>query len=95
MISIIIIRDININQHQINEYVICFIYMTKINDQKKKIRVIFRRELHMINVLKIIVFINNDIMNVKNISINSAKRIVKIKSCKIIVLIEVVMALRM
>lgn len=56
---------------------------------KKRFKVTFRRELYIINVLKINLLINNDIINAKNIFIDSTKRIVKIDNCKIIVLIEI------
>ena len=63
--------------------------MTEIDDQTKKIRAIFRRELYVINALKINVFIDNDIMSAKNILIDLTKRIIKIERYKIIVSIKV------
>ena len=89
MTLFITIRDIKTNQHQIIEYMICFIYIVEINKKDEKIHIIFNRELYIVDALKINILIDNDIMSAKDIFINLKKCTVIINSCNIIVFIKI------
>ena len=89
MIIFIIIRDLKIDKHIINEYVIVFMIFTEKNDKKNDVRVMFRREAHIINNLKINIFMKNEIMNFEKIFVDFEKSIARINSCSVIVFIEI------
>ena len=89
MTSLITNRDIKINQHQMIEYIIYSIYIAEINEKDEKIRVMFKRELYVINVLKANVLIDNNIMSAKDIFIDLEKRTIIIDSCNVIVFIKI------
>ena len=55
----------------------------------KKIRVIFKRELHIVNALKTNILINNNIINSKDIFKNLKKYTVIINNYNVIVFIEI------
>lgn len=65
MFTSITIRDLNINQHNINKYAYIPIYLFK----NKNIIFIFHK-MHIINNLNIKIFIDIDIMKLKNIILN-------------------------
>ena len=89
MITFITIRDLDIDKHIISEYVIIFMIFTKENDQENDVRVMFRREIHIMNNLKINILMKNEIMNFEKISIDFEKNTARINSCSVIVSIEV------
>ena len=84
-----IIRDLDINKHQINEYALIFIYIENKDENEKTARACFRRKIHIVDDLKANMFINNDVMKSKNINVSSNKRIAYIENCKIIVLMKI------
>ena len=71
MIIFLKIRDLNIHRHESSKYVICDIHLKK-ND--KSITSIFRREIYLMNNFKTNMLINNNIIESKNIIINSIKK---------------------
>ena len=75
MITFITIRDLKTDKYIINEYVIVFMIFTEKNDKKNDVRVMFRREAHIMNNLKINIFMKNEIMNLKKIFIDFEKNI--------------------
>ena len=89
MIIFLIIRDLSINKYQNVEYVIFFIYIINRNDVDNNVRTCFRRETHVVDDLKINIFIENNVINVENFFINFQKKIVYVKKCKIIIFIEI------
>ena len=64
-------------------------YFTRKNDSKKQIRACFRREIHVVDDLKVNILIDIDIIDVENISIDVSNKKTRIKSCNVIVFIEV------
>lgn len=89
MTTFVTIRDLNVNRHSIDEYVLIFFYIIEKNDQKNKICIIFRREVYLINNLKTNILIEINIISSKRIVVDSITRTTKIDSCKIIVSIEI------
>ncbi|KAL8817991.1 MAG: hypothetical protein Q9191_008035, partial [Dirinaria sp. TL-2023a] len=71
------------------EYVIAFMYFTRADDKRNRVRVMIRRELHVVDDLKVNVLIDNDIMSAEDISIDLEKRVARIDSCGVIVSIEI------
>jgi len=66
-----------------------FFYIIEKNDKKNKIRTMFCCETHLINNLKTNIFIEINIINFKKIVVDFITCIARIKSCKIIILIEI------
>ena len=88
MITFIMIYDLNIDKHIINEYVIVFMIFIKKNDKSNDVRVMFRREVHIKNNLKINIFMRNKIISSKKIFINFENDIARINSCNVIIFIK-------
>ena len=88
MIIFITIRDLKTDKYIINEYVIIFMIFTEKNDKKNNVRVMFRREAHIMNNLKINILMKNEILSFKEIFIDFEKSIARINSCSVIVFIE-------
>ena len=88
MITSLKIRELNTQQHESFEYVICDIYI-KNTKNDKSITFVFRREMHLIDNFKINMFIDNDVIDVEKIIINSIKRKTFIINIDVIVLIKV------
>ena len=66
-----------------------FNYIEVKNENKKTVRACFRKEIHIVDDLKINMFIENDVMKSKDINVLSNKKIAYIKSCKIIVSVKI------
>ncbi len=66
-----------------------FFYIIKKNNKENKICTMFRCEIHLINDLKTNIFIEINIISSKRIVVNLITCIAKIKSYKIIILIEI------
>ena len=67
------IRDLNIQKHENYKYVICDIHMKDIKNNKS-ITSILRREIHLINNFKTNMLINNNVIDVENIVVDSIKK---------------------
>ena len=65
MLTLIIIYNLDINQHNISEYIYIFIYLFESKDMK-----FISREMHIINNLNIKIFIKIDIMKFKDIMLD-------------------------
>ena len=84
------VRDLKIIKHKINEYVLIFICIyDKDNIINKKVRVCFMKEMHIIDDLKINIFINNNIDKFENIIIFIESYIAYIDYCDVIVSLKV------
>ena len=88
MISSFQIRDLNTNRHESWKYVIYDIHMfdTK-NDQK--ITSLFKREVHLVDNLKINMFLSNDIIEFEDFAIDMIKRHAMIDSIDIIISLKI------
>ena len=84
-----IIRDLDINKHQINKYALIFIYIKNKDEKEKTTRACLRRKIYIIDDLKANMFIDNDVMKSKNINVSLNKEIAYIENCKIIVLMKI------
>ena len=64
------VKNLNLAIHDINEYILILIYIS-IN-KKNDIKILYRifKEIHLINNLKIYLFIDNNIINLKKIILN-------------------------
>ena len=81
----ITVRNIDANKYRTKKYVICFIYFRDTNDQRRKIRVCIRREIHLMKELKINVLIETNILTSKKFVLNFKKNETSIKSCSVII----------
>ena len=88
MITSLKIRELNTQQHESFEYVICDIHI-KNTKNDKSITFVFRHEMHLIDNFKINMFIDNDVIDAKKIIINSIKREAFITNIDVIVSIKV------
>ena len=88
MIIFITVRGLRIDKHIINEYAIVFMIFIEKNDKGNDVRVMFRREVHIVNNLKINILIKNEIMGPEEMFIDFEKNTARINSCSVIVLIE-------
>ena len=81
-------RGLNIDKHIINEYIIIFMIFTEKDDKSNDVRVMFRRETHIMNNLKVNIFMKNEIINFEEIFIDFDKVTARINSCNIIISIK-------
>ena len=88
MITFLKIRDLNTHRHESAEYVICDIHLKK-EKNDKSITSILRREVHLINNFKANMLIDNDVIESKEIIINSIKKQTFITSTNATISIEV------
>ena len=88
MITSFTIREIVIDQHQTFEYVIASMYFL---DQKndKIVKIIIRREIHLINNLKINMLIDNDVIDSKKWNIDNEHNKITIDSCDVTIFIDI------
>ncbi len=80
MISFLTIREIDANVHEMKKYVNFSIYLSSKINSKKKIEI--HKKIHLVENLKINMFINNDILESKNIIINIQEKKVIISNCQ-------------
>lgn len=73
MFTLITIRGLNINQHNVNEYILIFIYLLK-----NKNMTFIIREIHIIDNLNVKTLIEIDIMKSKCIMLNLQRDIITI-----------------
>jgi hypothetical protein len=90
MITFLNVRDLEINKHETFEYIIASIYFAEKIIQKKLIREVIRREVHLIDDFKVNMLIENDILDLEDIFINDVNNKVIIASCQhMIISIEI------
>ena len=82
------IRDLNINRHENEKYVIFDIYIFNTKNDKKII-LLFKRKMYFVNNLKTNIFLNNNIINFKNFTIDIIKRQIIIVNIDIIVVLKI------
>ena len=73
MITSLKMRDLSTNRHESWKYVICDIHLKSMKDDKSIISML-RREIHLINNLNTNMLIDNDVLDSKDVVINSIKR---------------------
>jgi hypothetical protein len=85
------VRELKTNKHEILKYIIAIIYFSEsFAKDEKFIREMIRREIHLMNNLKINMFIENDILDSEKIFIDDVNNKVIIVSCEhMIILIEI------
>ena len=89
MIIFITMRDLNTDKHIINKYIIVFIIFIEKNNKSNDVCVMFRREVHVIDNLKINIFMKNEIMNLKKIFIDFDHNIARINNCNVNIFIKI------
>ncbi len=89
MITSLNVRELNINKHEIWEYIIAIIYFSEKIKQEKLIRKVIRREMHLIDDLKANMLIDNDILEFEDIFIDDVNNKATIVNCDMIILIEI------
>ena len=89
IISSFQIRDLNINRYENWKYVICDIHMFDTKNDKKIIS-LFKYKMHFVNNLKTNMFLNNNIINFENFTIDMIKRQIIIVNINIIVVLKYV-----
>ena len=85
----LIVRDLDINKHQTNKYALIFIYIKDKDESNKTTRACFRKKIHIIDDLKTNMFIDNNIMKLKNINVSSSKKTAYINNCHIIISMKI------
>ena len=88
IIILLKIRELNIQQHKSYNYIICDIHLQNIKNNKFVISII-RREIYLINNFKVNILIDNNVINIENIILNSIKKQIFIISIDVIISIEV------
>jgi hypothetical protein len=74
------VRGVNISKYKINEYIILLIYFPGINNNRKKVLIYIKREVYLVDSLRVKIFINNNIILLKGIIINIIKKSIYINS---------------
>ena len=73
-------RGVGSSTHETSKYITHEIYLPGIDKDGNQILAYIRRELHIINNLRVKILIGNDILGLKNIAINIAKKIATIRT---------------
>ena len=87
MIISLKIRDFETKMHETSKYVITNIHLFDTKNDKK-ITSIIRREIHLIDDLKINMFLENDIMKSKRIVINITKKFVVVNNIDVTIFLK-------
>ena len=87
MIISLKIRDFETKMHETSKYVITNIHLLDTKNDKK-ITSIIRREIHLIDDLKINMFFENDIMKSERIVINITKKIVVVNNIDVTIFLK-------
>ena len=89
MITFIFVRELNINKHMFDEYVIIDMYFSEKNKNKNAVMIKIIREAHLINDLKVNMLIDNDCIEFEKIVVNLADDTAHIDNCDVIVVVNV------
>ena len=89
MISFITVRDLNVNRHSTNKYVILSMYFSDKNKDENFVKILIIREIHLIDDLKANIFIENDVLNSKKFDIFISTSSVYIENCDVTISIFV------
>ena len=68
MITSIIVRDLEINKHFTNKYVIVSMYFSDKDEKKQAVKAKITREIHLVTNLKTNMLIENDVLKSKNLT---------------------------
>ena len=88
MTTSITVRELNIQKHSSDKYVIAFMYFPSVDDTGRSVRAMIIRKIHLIDNLKINLLIENDILSPKLIDISASTNSAYIESCGITVSIR-------
>ena len=89
MITFIIIRSLNTIQHKILKYVVLLCYIFEIDKNGKSVTTFIEKEFHLIKNLKVNMLINNNIIILKSIVIDTQKQQTNIRSCNVIASLKI------
>ena len=89
MISFLKIRELDINRHETWKYAICDIRLSNIIKDDKLVVALLRREIYLMNNLKINMLIDNDIIDFEDFDINMIKRQIIIESIDVIISLKI------
>jgi hypothetical protein len=81
MTTLLNVRGLDINKHETSKYVIVIIYFLRKSREKKSVREVIRREIHLMNDLKANMLIDNDILEPEEIFIDEVNSKATIFSC--------------
>ena len=76
------VREVGASKHETSEYVTQDLYLPGIDDQGRKVLAYLRRELHIVDNLRVKMLIKNDIIRPEGIVIDIANKKARINSCK-------------
>ena len=68
------IREIDSSQYETSKYVIILCYFSKIDEQENDVFACIRREVYIVNNLRVKMLIENDFIDFKKIIINVIKK---------------------
>ena len=86
---LIFVRDVSLKQHQFDEYVIVFIYISDYNKIDNVVKAIITRKIHLINNLKINMLLNIDLIDLEKIDISISNKKTYIDSCGVIAFLKI------
>ena len=81
-------RDLNTSQHQNSNYVIVSMYFVDVKNDNS-VKTLIRREIHLVNNLKINMFIDNDVIVSESVVLDLVKKQTLIDSCDVIIAFDV------
>ena len=84
----IFVIEIDENKHEINEYVVVTIHVFDFNKQNKFVIIKIVREIHVIDELKIKMFIDTNVIKSKQINIMISFNQINIDSCDVTISIK-------
>ena len=88
MITSLTMRDLNISQHQNSNYAIVSMYFVDVKNDNS-VKTLIRREVHLVNNLKINMFIDNDVIVSENVVLDLIKKQALIDNCDVIIALDV------
>ena len=88
LISLLSIREINNKLIKISDFVIIYLFVIDINDVDKIITIVVFVKIHLINNLKINMFVDVNILKSQRIIVNFDYNILIIKNCEIKIVID-------
>ena len=85
----IIIRNLNTIQHEILKYVVLLYYISEIDKNDKSVTIFIEKKFHLIKNLKVNMLIDNNIIILKNIVIDTQKQQTNIRNCDVIASLKI------
>ena len=89
MITFITVRSLEAQRHTTNKYVISFIFLSETNSEKRRVRVMIIKEIHLIDNFKFNLLIDSDILKSEKIDIVAFIDTAYIENCDVIVSIRI------